>query len=65
MRVFIDQWGDRVIAATVKELQRKAGGGRVSRMFRDKKDGRIVRCGYVVGSRWFNEFQPVEVEVKL
>jgi hypothetical protein len=30
-------------------------------MYRDKKDGSVVRCGYVIGRRWFSRFAPVEV----
>jgi hypothetical protein len=30
-------------------------------MYVDKKDGRTVRCGYVVGRRWFSRFAPVEL----
>ena len=56
--LFLDQFGE---ARTVKELREKVGGGRVSTMYRDKKDGSVVRCGYVIGQRWFSRFAPVEV----
>jgi hypothetical protein len=56
--LFIDQYGKPVWARTVKELRAKAGG---STMYRDKKDGSVVRCGYVIGRRWFSRFAPVEV----
>ena len=59
--LFLDQFGEPIWARTVKELRAKAGGGRVSKMCVDKKDGRTVRCGYVVGRRWFSRFAPVEV----
>jgi len=59
--IFIDQHGDLVWARTVKELREKVGGGRVGKMYVDKKDGRTVHCGYIVGRRWFSRFAPVEV----
>ena len=59
--IFIDQHGDLVWARTVTELREKVGGGRVGKMYVDKKDGRTVHCGYVVGRRWFSRFAPVEV----
>ena len=59
--IFIDQHGDLVRARTVKELREKVGGGRVGKMYVDKKDGRTVHCGYIVGRRWFSRFAPVEV----
>jgi hypothetical protein len=59
--LFLDQFGEPIWARTVKELREKVGGGRVSTMFRDKKDGSVVRCGYVIGRRWFSRFAPVEV----
>ena len=59
--LFLDQFGEPIWARTVKELRAKAGGGRVSKMYVDKKDGRTVRCGYVDGRRWFSRFAPVEL----
>jgi hypothetical protein len=59
--LFLDQFGEPIWARTVKELRAKAGGGRVSKMYVDKRDGRTVRCGYVVGRRSFSRFAPVEV----
>ena len=59
--LFLDQFGEPIWARTVKELREQVGGGRVSTMYRDKKDGSVVRCGYVIGRRWFSRFAPVEV----
>lgn len=60
--LYIDQYGNRFGAATVKELRAKigCGGSRVSKMYRDKKDGRTVHVGYVVGTQWCTAYQPVE-----
>jgi hypothetical protein len=48
--LYIDQYGQPVWARTVRELRERAGGGRVSKMYRDKLDGRTVHAGYVVGA---------------
>lgn len=58
--LYIDQYGSLVCARTVRELRDRAGGARVSKMYRDKPDGRTVHCGYVVGRRWFTAYAPVE-----
>ena len=59
-RLFIAQDGRRIWASTRKELAQLAGYSKVSIMYRDKKDGRVVRVGYVVGPLWFTEYAPVE-----
>ena len=63
--LYIDQWGNRFWATTVKELRNQIGmgGSRVSKMYRDKKDGRVVHVGYVIGQHWLTAFRPVEFEV--
>lgn len=63
-RLFRDQYGQTIFARTVAELKDKAGGGRVSKMYADKADGRTVHVGYVVGRRWFAEYAPIEREEK-
>lgn len=59
--VFVDQYGGKVYATTVAGLREAAGGGRVSPMYQDKRDGRTVQTGYVVGARWFTAYWPREV----
>ena len=59
--LLIDQYGQPVWARTLAELRQKVPG-RVSKQYADKKDGRTVHNGYVVGSRWFTAFQPIELE---
>lgn len=61
LMLYIDQYGNKVFARTRKELVSESGGGRISKMYCDKKDGRIVHVGYVVGNRWFSMFQPMEL----
>lgn len=58
--LYIDQYGERIWAATCKELVERAGGGRISKMYCDKKDGSIAHVGYVVGKRWFTCYVPYE-----
>jgi len=60
LRLYVDQWGQTIYAHTVKELKEKAGFSRANRMYVDKKDGRAVHVGYVVGPHWFRAFTPFE-----
>ena len=63
--LWIDQYGQRLWASTIKELREKAGGGRVSKMYVDlvagPLAGKTVLAGYIVGSRWFSRYAPVHV----
>jgi hypothetical protein len=59
--LWIDQYGKPVWARTIAELRERAGGGKVSKMYNDKKDGRTMHTGYVIGHRWFTRYAPVEV----
>ncbi len=61
-RLFIDQYGNRFDASSVRELRGKIGrgGSRVSKMYRDKASG-TVHCGYVVGEHWLTAYARVEV----
>lgn len=61
MHLWIDQYGQKEWARTVKELREKIGGGRVAKVYCDKADGRTVCTGYCIGGRWFSRFAPVEV----
>lgn len=63
LRLYIDQHGSRIYAHTVRELKSKHGRGKVSRMYRDKSDGSVVHCGYVIGDSWYDMFAPVETRV--
>lgn len=56
--LFVDQYGRKIVARSLRE---KANGGKVSKMYRDKKDGRTVWTGYVVGASWFTALKWVEV----
>lgn len=58
--LYIDQYGEHIWARTVADLREQAGGGTVSKMYCDLKDGRTVHQGYVVGKLWFRAFIPYE-----
>lgn len=62
--LYIDQWGNRFFAKTVKALRQQIGmgGSRVSKMYRDKKDGQVVHVGYVIGGHWLTAYVPFEKE---
>ena len=58
MRLFIDQYGSKIYARTVKELCATAGRTKARKVYVDRKDG-VYHVGYAVGDRWFhawNEF---------
>lgn len=60
--LYVDQYGNRFYASTVAELRSQIGmgGSRVSKMYRDRKDGSVVHVGYVVGCHWLTAYAPVE-----
>lgn len=55
-----DQYGHSIWAATVKDLRRQVGGGRVFKVYHDRK-GVTYHIGYGVGKRWFTAYKPVEI----
>lgn len=61
--LYLDQYGSRFWANNVRELRKQVGmgGSKVSKMYRDKKDGSIVHVGYVIGQHWLTAFRKVEV----
>lgn len=63
-RLYIDQYGNKFGAKSVRELRRKIGNGgsRVSKMFVDRK-GQTLHTGYVVGRHWLTMYKPVEIPV--
>lgn len=60
-RLFVDQYGNKIYAHTVKELRSKVGmgGSKVSRMFISTIDGKDKHIGYVVGKQWFTMYAPI------
>lgn len=63
LMLYQDQYGHGIWAKTVKELREKVGGGRVGKIYRDRPGDKVVHVGYVVGSRWFSAFIPLEIPV--
>ena len=61
MMLYLDQWGNKFWARTVKELREQIPG-RVSKMYVDKKDGSIAHVGYVIGEHWLTAYAPVEIK---
>jgi hypothetical protein len=60
--LYIDQFGNKFWAQTVKELRQQIGNGksRVSKIYCDKADGRTVHIGYVIGQHWLSAYALVE-----
>lgn len=60
--LYIDQYGNKFWARTVKELRAQIGmgGSRVSKMYVDLKQGGSRHVGYVVGAHWCTAYQRVE-----
>lgn len=61
--LYLDQWGNRFYAKTLRELRLQIGTGgcRMSKMYRDKKDGTCVHVGYVIGQHWLTAYVPLEI----
>jgi len=62
LTLYIDQYGQRYYAMTVKELRRKIGGGgcRVWKMYQDEK-GKSFHVGYVIGEHWLTAYHPHKI----
>lgn len=61
--LYVDQYGSKYHARTVRELREKLGGGRIAKMYRDTDDGGAVHVGYVVGRHWCTAYAPVRLPV--
>lgn len=61
-KLYVSQYGGRYYAKTLKDLKAKVGGGSVSIMYTDKKDGSTVKSGYVIGNLWLTAYVPFEVK---
>ena len=60
--LYMGCFGSHYMCRSAKELQSKAGPGRMFKIYQDKNDGRIVHTGYGVGREWFTAFVPYERE---
>ena len=58
MKLYLDQYGNRFFANTVKDLRSQIGmgGSRVHRLYKDKQDGATVHIGYVIGGHWLTAY---------
>lgn len=64
--MYIDQYGYKYWATTRKELVKAVAPyskPKVSIMYSDKKDGSVVRTGYVVSHHWLTAFKPFEITI--
>ena len=59
--MYVDQYGSKIYARSVKSLRDLAGGGRVSKIYREINGDVTHHCGYSVGDRWFDAYAPVLV----
>lgn len=62
-KLYIDQYGNKYIASTIKELKEKVGGTKATPMYQDKLDGRTVKTGVIINGQWLQAFIPYEQEV--
>lgn len=60
--LYIDQYGTHYPARNVKELKARPHylPGKVSRMYIDKKNGKTMHVGYVIGKYWLTAYVPYE-----
>ena len=57
--LYLDQYGNKFFAKTVKELKSQLGKTKASRMFVDSKDGKTYHIGYVIGQHWLTAYEPI------
>lgn len=66
MFMAIDQYGQTYhgLVKPRRDLLTRLGGKHASRMFRDKKDGRTVHVGWIIGGLWLTVYEvtPMELE---
>lgn len=65
--MYMDQYGYKYFAQTRKELIQAVcpytKSPKVSIIYKDKKDGSTVRCGYVISHHWLSAYTPVETPI--
>lgn len=60
--LFINQYGDKIWARSLKELRTLANGGKVAKQYCDDKQGKTWHTGYIIGEQWFTAYLPLRVE---
>lgn len=63
MMLYMDRYGNVLFARTLRELQKKAGGGRIFKVYSTTKEGVNFHCGYGVGKRWFTAYVPYQGKI--
>lgn len=59
LMLYIEHSGQsHIFARNVRELQRLAGGGRVSKQYINDIEGNTFHTGYVIGNKWFTAYIP-------
>lgn len=62
--VFIDQYGSKFYASTIKELKEIAClSGKVFKIFQDTNDGKTIQVGTGIGRHWFTRYTAIEKEI--
>jgi hypothetical protein len=65
--MYVDQYSKTFWATTVRDLRAQVGRHigcskpHISKMYIDKKAGGSVDIGYVIGGRWLERFQRIEL----
>jgi hypothetical protein len=63
LTLYIDQYGQRYYAYTLKELKQKHYiPGKISKMYVNGKDGKTYHIGYVIGQYWLTAYIPIRQE---
>ena len=57
--LYIDQYGYKYMASTVKELCKQVGGTKASKMYIDTKEGETKHIEYIIKSHWLRAYSPV------
>lgn len=61
--LYIDQYDQKYIASTIKELKEKISPytkyPKVSKMYVDMKDGSTQHIGYIINGQWLRAYKPV------
>ncbi len=56
----VNQYGEKIVLRGEhprKELLEALGRSSAAKMYQDKKDGRIVHVGYIVGGLWWTFYE--------
>ena len=59
--LWVSHSGQIVRAQGRSGLLTKLSATRAEKIFRDKRDGPPVHCGYIVRGQWWSAYAPVEV----